>query len=84
MVWLADLSAKDPYYITPLIMGATMFLQQRLSPPMGDPMQAKIMMFMPVVFTFLFLNFPSGLVLYWLVNNVLSIAQQWLMVRKAK
>lgn len=84
MVWLADLSAKDPYYITPLIMGATMFLQQRLSPPMGDPMQAKIMMFMPVVFTFLFLNFPSGLVLYWLVNNILSIAQQWLMVRKAK
>lgn len=51
---------------------------------MGDPMQAKIMMFMPVVFTFLFLNFPSGLVLYWLVNNILSIAQQWLMVRKAK
>ena len=84
MVWLADLSAKDPYYITPLIMGATMFLQQRLSPPMNDPMQAKIMMFMPVVFTFLFLNFPSGLVLYWLVNNILSIAQQWLMVRKAK
>lgn len=84
MVWLADLSAKDPYYITPLIMGASMFLQQRLSPPMGDPMQAKIMMFMPVVFTFLFLNFPSGLVLYWLVNNILSMAQQWLMIRKAK
>ena len=84
MIWLADLSAKDPYYITPLVMGATMFLQQRMSPPMGDPMQAKIMMFMPVVFTFLFLNFPSGLVVYWLVNNVLSIAQQWLMIRKSK
>lgn len=65
-------------------MGATMFLQQRMSPPMGDPMQAKIMMLMPVIFTFLFLNFPSGLVVYWLVNNVLSIAQQWLMIRKAK
>jgi len=84
MIWLADLSAKDPYYITPLVMGATMFLQQRLSPPMGDPMQAKIMMFMPVIFTFLFLNFPSGLVVYWLVNNVLSIAQQWMMIRKSK
>jgi YidC/Oxa1 family membrane protein insertase len=84
MVWLADLSAKDPYYITPLVMGATMFLQQRMSPPMGDPMQAKIMMFMPVIFTFLFLNFPSGLVVYWLVNNVLSIGQQWLMIRKSK
>ena len=84
MVWLADLSAKDPYYITPLVMGATMFLQQRMSPPMGDPMQAKIMMFMPVIFTFLFLNFPAGLVVYWLVNNMLSIAQQWLMIRKSK
>jgi YidC/Oxa1 family membrane protein insertase len=83
LVWLADLSAKDPYYITPLIMGATMFLQQRLAPPMGDPMQAKIMMFMPVIFTFLFLNFPSGLVIYWLVNNVLSIAQQWLLIRQS-
>lgn len=84
MIWLADLSAKDPYYITPLIMGATMFLQQRMAPPAGDPMQAKVMMFMPVIFTFLFLNFPSGLVVYWLVNNVLSIAQQWLMIRKVK
>lgn len=84
LVWLADLSAKDPFYITPLVMGATMFLQQRLAPPMGDPMQAKIMMFMPVIFTFLFLNFPSGLVVYWLVNNVLSIAQQWMMIRKSK
>lgn len=84
MIWLADLSAKDPFYITPLVMGATMFLQQRMSPPMGDPMQAKIMMFMPVIFTFMFLNFPAGLVVYWLVNNVLSIAQQWMMIKKTK
>ena len=79
MLWLADLSAKDPYYITPLIMGATMFIQQKMSPPPGDPTQAKIMLFMPVVFTFMFLNFPAGLVIYWLVNNVLSIAQQALL-----
>ncbi len=84
MLWLADLSTKDPYYITPLIMGATMFIQQKLTPAAGDPTQQKIMMFMPIVFTFLFLNFPSGLVVYWLVNNVLSIAQQWMMLRKVK
>jgi YidC/Oxa1 family membrane protein insertase len=60
-----------------------MFLQQKLTPPAGDPTQAKVMMFMPVVFTFLFLNFPSGLVVYWLCNNVLSIAQQWWILRKA-
>ena len=81
-LWLADLSSKDPTYITPLLMGATMFLQQRLTPATGDPMQQKIMMFLPVVFTFLFLNFPCGLVVYWLINNVLTIAQQWLMLRK--
>ena len=83
IVWLADLSAKDPYYITPIIMGASMLLQQKLSPAPGDPMQAKLMMLMPVLFTFLFLNFPCGLVAYWLVNNLLSILQQWLMLRKA-
>lgn len=82
-IWLADLSAADPYYITPLLMGASMFLQQRLSPPAGDPTQQKIMMFMPLIFTVMFLNFPAGLVLYWLCNNVLSILQQWLMLRKA-
>jgi YidC/Oxa1 family membrane protein insertase len=65
-------------------MGATMFIQQKLTPAAGDPTQQKIMMFMPVVFTFLFFNFPSGLVVYWLVNNVLSIAQQWMMLRKVK
>jgi len=75
--WIQDLSAKDPYYITPIIMGATMLIQQKMSPPMGDPMQQKMMLLMPVVFTFLFLNFPSGLVIYWLVNNVLSIGQQY-------
>jgi YidC/Oxa1 family membrane protein insertase len=81
LVWLADLSAKDPYYITPLVMGATMFIQQKMTPTGGDPTQAKIMLLMPVVFTFLFLSFPAGLVVYWLVNNVLSIAQQWWMMR---
>ena len=82
-LWLTDLSAKDPYYITPLIMGVTMFVQQKMSPTSMDPTQAKLFMLMPVVFTFLFLNFPSGLVLYWLVNNILTIAQQWLINRKA-
>jgi YidC/Oxa1 family membrane protein insertase len=76
IVWLADLSAKDPLLITPLIMGATMFIQQKMTPSPGDPTQAKMMMFLPLVFTFLFLNFASGLVIYWLVNNVLSIIQQ--------
>ncbi|MDI6776794.1 MAG: membrane protein insertase YidC [Syntrophales bacterium] len=75
--WIKDLSAKDPYYITPIIMGATMFLQQKMTPPAGDPMQAKIMLWMPVIFTFLFLNFPSGLVIYWLFNNIISIGQQY-------
>ncbi len=82
IAWLTDLSAKDPYYITPIIMGATMFLQQKMSPAPGDPTQAKIMMFLPLIFTFIFLNFPSGLVVYWLVNNILSIFQQWLLTRK--
>lgn len=84
IIWLADLSAKDPLYITPVVMGFTMFLQQRMSPPPADPMQRKIMMFLPLIFTVLFLNFPSGLVLYWFVNNVLSILQQWLMMRKTQ
>jgi len=84
MLWLADLSVKDPFYITPLVMGATMFLQQWLSPAMGDPQQRKIMMIMPVVFTVMFINFPSGLVLYWLCNNILSIAQQSWTLHKTK
>ena len=80
--WIMDLSAKDPYYITPLIMGATMFLQQKMTPTSGDAMQAKMMLFMPIIFTFMFLNFPAGLVLYWLVNNVLSIGQQYMVMRQ--
>jgi YidC/Oxa1 family membrane protein insertase len=75
--WITDLSAKDPYYVTPLIMGATMFIQQKMTPSSMDPVQAKMMLMMPVIFTFMFLSFPSGLVLYWLVNNVLSISQQY-------
>jgi YidC/Oxa1 family membrane protein insertase len=82
-LWLTDLSAKDPYYVTPIVMGATMFIQQKMTPTNMDPMQAKMFMIMPVVFTFLFLNFPSGLVIYWLVNNVLTIAQQFFINRKA-
>jgi YidC/Oxa1 family membrane protein insertase len=84
IVWLADLSAKDPLYITPIVMGATMFLQQKMTPSAGDPTQQKLMMFLPLVFTFMFLNFPAGLVVYWMVNNILSIAQQWMMIRKVK
>jgi YidC/Oxa1 family membrane protein insertase len=77
IVWLADLSAKDPLLITPLVMGATMFIQQKMTPSAGDPTQAKMMMFLPLIFTFMFLNFASGLVVYWLMNNVLSIGQQY-------
>ncbi|HNC81372.1 MAG TPA: membrane protein insertase YidC, partial [Rhodocyclaceae bacterium] len=75
--WIQDLSVKDPYYILPLIMGATSLVQQRLNPAPPDPIQAKVMMMMPILFTFMFLWFPAGLVLYWVVNNCLSIAQQW-------
>lgn len=76
MLWITDLSAKDPYYVTPIIMGATMFIQQKMTPTTMDPIQAKMMLALPVVFTFMFLNFPSGLVIYWLVNNILTIGQQ--------
>lgn len=77
ILWIHDLSSPDPYYILPLLMGLTMFVQQKLSPPPPDPTQAKVMLFMPVFFTALFLYFPAGLVLYWVVNNALSILQQW-------
>ena len=96
--WITDLAAPDrllhfsfsvpfmepPYGIPVLtiIMGATMFIQQKMSPPMGDPMQAKMMMMMPVVFTFIFINFSSGLVLYWLINNIVSISQQYYIQKK--
>lgn len=83
MLWINDLAVMDPFFVLPLLMGASMFLQQLLSPAMGDPMQVKIMRMMPVVFTALFLFFPAGLVLYWLVNNVISIAQQYWVNRQA-
>ncbi len=81
ILWIHDLSLKDPFYVLPVIMGISMFLQQRLNPPPPDPMQAKVMMFMPVVFTIMFLNFPAGLMLYWFVNNMLSFLQQWYIMR---
>jgi|KBSSwiStaDraftv2_1062776.scaffolds.fasta_scaffold39498_2 YidC/Oxa1 family membrane protein insertase len=83
-LWICDLAAYDPTYILPLLMGASMFVQQKMQPVMGDPRQAKMMLFMPVLFTFMFLNLPSGLVLYWTLSNVFQIAQQKYMERGAK
>jgi len=81
--WITDLTAKDPFYVTPILMGATMFIQQKLSATKGgDPAQQRIMLMMPVVFTVMFLNLPSGLVLYWFVNNLLGIGQQWIVNRR--
>jgi YidC/Oxa1 family membrane protein insertase len=77
LLWVTDLSRKDPYYVLPILMGASMLVQQMMTPSVGDPRQRNIMLLMPVIFTFMFLEFPTGLVLYWLVNNVLSIAQQY-------
>lgn len=82
MLWIHDLSAKDPSYVMPIIMGITMVIQQKMTPSSMDPTQQKMMMIMPVVFTFMFLSFPSGLVIYWLVNNLLSIGQQFYTNRK--
>lgn len=76
-LWIEDLSVMDPYFVLPIIMGASMFFMQKLNPPPPDPMQAKIMQWLPVAFTFLFLWFPAGLVLYWVANNLLSMSQQW-------
>lgn len=81
-LWITDLSVMDPYFVLPLLMGASMWFMQKLNPPPPDPMQAKIMQWMPIMFTFFFLWFPAGLVLYWLVNNLLSIAQQWVITRQ--
>ena len=78
-LWICDLAQHDPTYILPLLMGASMFVQQKMTPVVGDPRQAKIMLMMPVVFTFMFLTLPSGLVLYWLVSNLLQILQQYYM-----
>jgi YidC/Oxa1 family membrane protein insertase len=80
--WIKDLSIKDPYFVLPVIMGVSMFVQQKLNPPPPDPMQAKIMMALPLVFTVMFAFFPAGLVLYWVVNNLLSIAQQWVINKR--
>lgn len=79
--WITDLSIKDPYFVLPIIMGVTMFVQTKLNPTPPDPIQAKVMLFLPVIFTGMFLFFPAGLVLYWTVNNILSIAQQWQITR---
>jgi YidC/Oxa1 family membrane protein insertase len=80
-LWIDNLSAPDPYFVLPLIMGVSMFIQQKLNPAPVDPLQAKMMMSLPFVFTVFFAFFPSGLVLYWTVNNILSIAQQWHITR---
>jgi YidC/Oxa1 family membrane protein insertase len=82
MLWIEDLSLKDPLFILPILMGVTMYVQQMLNPTPPDPTQAKVMKMMPIMFTFFFLWFPAGLVLYWVANNILSIAQQWFITRK--
>ena len=82
LFWIRDLAVMDPFFVLPILMGGSMYLTQALSPTMPDPVQARVMKFMPVMFTVMFLFFPAGLVLYWLVNNVLSIAQQWFITRQ--
>ena len=80
--WIQDLSSPDPWYILPVVMAISMFIQTKLNPTPPDPIQAKIMMFMPIAFSVMFFFFPSGLVLYWVVNNILSIGQQWVITKK--
>ncbi|MBF0281597.1 MAG: membrane protein insertase YidC [Zetaproteobacteria bacterium] len=80
--WIQDMSAQDPYFVLPVLMGLSMLIQQRLNPQPTDPLQAKIMQFLPILFTVMFLFFPAGLVLYWVVNNVLSILQQRMVMRR--
>lgn len=82
MLWINDLSSADPYYVTPILMGLTMLIQQMLTPSSGDVMQKRMMYILPIVFTFMFLKFPAGLVIYWLVNNVFSIVQQLVTMKK--
>ena len=82
MLWITDMSSPDPFYVLPLLMGVTMLIQQKLNPAPMDPIQARVMMILPVVFTVFFAFFPSGLVLYWVVNNTLSIAQQYVITRR--
>ena len=81
-LWIKDLSVMDPFFVLPILMGVSMYLTQRMQPEPPDPVQAAVFKYMPIVFTFLFLWFPSGLVLYWLVNNILSIFQQWFVTRQ--
>ncbi|KHJ51364.1 membrane protein insertase [Vreelandella venusta] len=81
MLWIQDLSVKDPYFILPILMGVSMYVQQLLNPTPPDPMQAKIMKMLPIIFTFFFLWFPAGLVIYWVVNNIISVAQQYVITR---
>jgi YidC/Oxa1 family membrane protein insertase len=80
-LWICDLANQDPTYVLPVLMGLTMFIQQKMTPVAGDPRQAKMMLMMPFVFTFMFINLPAGLVLYWTVSNILQIMQQWYMDR---
>jgi len=82
ILWITDLSTKDPYFVLPVLMGASMLIQHRLNPAPLDPVQAKVMMALPIIFTVFFAFFPSGLVLYWVVNNILSISQQWVITRR--
>ena len=79
--WIQDLASPDPWFILPVLMAVSMFIQTKLNPTPPDPIQAKVMMFMPIIFSVMFFFFPSGLVLYWVVNNILSIAQQWFITR---
>jgi YidC/Oxa1 family membrane protein insertase len=83
-LWITDLSSADPYFVLPVLMGITMLATQLLSPQMGDPLQRKVMMALPVVFTVFFAFFPAGLVLYWVVQNLLSIVQQWMITRQVE
>jgi YidC/Oxa1 family membrane protein insertase len=82
--WIQDLSVKDPYFILPILMGLTMLIQQKLSPPPPDPAQAKMMMFLPIIFTIFFATFPAGLVLYWITNSAVGVLQQWYVMRTHK
>lgn len=82
--WITDLSVQDPYYVLPILMGVTMFIQQKMQPTTMDPRQAKIMLMLPIIFTFFFLAFPAGLVLYWMTNNILTILQQYATLRYYK
>ena len=80
--WISDLSVMDPYYVLPLIYGVTMWFMQKLNPQPTDPMQARVMQMLPLIFTFMFLWFPAGLVLYWVTNNILTIAQQYYITKQ--